>query len=87
MGFHNPFLKDGHIRFPDSGNLVRHVEKWGKIRGDNLAYQFIDFSTERDGVAKNLSWREFSARNKAVGKSWGAALARSNRLVVTTVKS
>ena len=67
MGFHNPFLKDGLIRFPDSGNLVRHVEKWAKVRGDNLAYQFIDFSTERDGVARNLGWRDFSARNKAVG--------------------
>ncbi|MET0318487.1 MAG: long-chain-fatty-acid--AMP ligase FadD32 [Rhodococcus fascians] len=67
MGFHNPFLKNGLIRFPDNGNLVRHVEKWAKVRGDALAYQFIDFSTERDGVARNLNWRDFSARNKAVG--------------------
>ena len=67
MGFHNPFLKDGLIRFPDNGNLVRHVEKWAKIRGDKLAYQFLDFSTERDGVARDLNWGDFSARNKAVG--------------------
>ncbi|MBJ7340833.1 long-chain-fatty-acid--AMP ligase FadD32 [Mycolicibacterium sp.] len=67
MGFHNPFLKDGLIRFPDNGNLVRHVEKWAKVRGDKIAYQFIDFSTERDGVARNLNWADFSARNKAVG--------------------
>jgi fatty acid CoA ligase FadD32 len=67
MGFHNPFLKDGHIRFPDNGNLVRHVEKWAKVRGDKLAYQFLDFSTERDGVARNLNWADFSARNRAVG--------------------
>ncbi len=67
MGFHNPFLKDGLIRFPDNGNLVRHVEKWAKVRGDKIAYQFIDFSTEREGVARNLNWGDFSARNKAVG--------------------
>ena len=67
MGFHNPFLKDGLIRFPDNGNLVRHVEKWAKVRGDKLAYQFLDFSTERDGVARNLTWADFSARNRAVG--------------------
>ncbi|MDP9165617.1 MAG: long-chain-fatty-acid--AMP ligase FadD32 [Actinomycetota bacterium] len=67
MGFHNPFLKDGLIRFPDNGNLVRHVEKWAKVRGDKTAYQFIDFSTERDGIARNLNWGDFSARNKAVG--------------------
>src|SRR3954452_13671816 len=67
MGFHNPFLKNGLIRFPDNGNLVRHVEKWAKVRGDKLAYQFLDFSTERDGVARNLNWADFSARNRAVG--------------------
>jgi fatty acyl-AMP ligase FadD32 len=67
MGFHNPFLKDGHIRFPDNGNLVRHVEKWAKVRGDKIAYQFLDFSTERDGVARNLNWADFSVRNRAVG--------------------
>lgn len=67
MGFHNPFLKDGQIRFPDNGNLVRHVEKWAKVRGDKLAYQFLDFSTEREGVQRNLTWSEFSRRNKAIG--------------------
>jgi len=33
MGFHNPFLKDGLLRFPDNGSIVRHVEKWAKVRG------------------------------------------------------
>src|ERR1700710_1657203 len=67
MGFHNPFLKDGLLRFPDNGSVVRHVEKWAKVRGDKLAYQFLDFSTERDGVARNLNWADFSKRNRAVG--------------------
>jgi fatty acid CoA ligase FadD32 len=43
------------------------VEKWAKVRGDGLAYRFLDFSTERDGVARDLTWAEFSARNRAVG--------------------
>jgi fatty acid CoA ligase FadD32 len=66
MGFHNPFLKDGQIRFPDNGSVVRHVEKWAKVRGDKLAYRFVDFSTERDGVEHDLHWADFSVRNKAV---------------------
>ncbi|MDT5286092.1 MAG: fatty acid CoA ligase FadD32 [Mycobacterium sp.] len=66
MGFHNPFLKDGQIRFPDNGSVVRHVEKWAKVRGDKLAYRFVDFSTERDGVEHDLNWADFSVRNKAV---------------------
>jgi len=67
MGFHNPFLKDGLIKFPDNGSVVKHVEKWAKVRGDKLAYRFLDFSVERDGVVRELNWAEFSVRNKAVG--------------------
>ena len=36
MAFHNPFLKDGLLRFPDNGSVVRHVEKWAKVRGTSL---------------------------------------------------
>jgi fatty acid CoA ligase FadD32 len=67
MAYHNPFIVNGRIRFPDNTDLVRHVEKWAKVRGDQLAYRFLDFSTERDGVAKDMSWAEFGARNRAVG--------------------
>jgi fatty acid CoA ligase FadD32 len=66
MGFHNPFLRDGQLRFPDNGSVVRHVEKWAKVRGDKLAYRFVDFSTERDGVRRELNWAQFSVRNRAV---------------------
>ena len=65
-GFHNPFLKDGLIKFPDNGSVVKHVEKWAKVRGDKLAYRFLDFSVERDGVARELNWADFGARNRAV---------------------
>ncbi|OBF30015.1 long-chain-fatty-acid--AMP ligase FadD32 [Mycobacterium sp. ACS4331] len=66
MAFHNPFIKDGRIVFPENASIVKHVETWAKVRGDSLAYRFLDFSTERDGVARDLTWSEFSARNKAV---------------------
>ncbi|MDY6997192.1 MAG: long-chain-fatty-acid--AMP ligase FadD32 [Actinomycetota bacterium] len=67
MAFHNPFIKDGLIKFPDNGSLVKHVERWARVRGDKLAYRFLDFSTERDGVARDLHWADFGARNRAVG--------------------
>jgi len=66
MPFHNPFIKDGRIVFPEGASLVRHVERWAKVRGDKLAYRFLDFSTERDGVAHDLRWADFGARNRAV---------------------
>ncbi|MCW2630302.1 long-chain-fatty-acid--AMP ligase FadD32, partial [Mycobacterium sp.] len=36
-------------------------------RGQHLAYRFLDFSTERDGVYQDLTWSQFSTRNRAVG--------------------
>jgi fatty acid CoA ligase FadD32 len=67
MAFHNPFIVNGKIRFPDNTNLVKHVERWAKVRGQKLAYRFLDFSTERDGVERDILWSDFSARNRAVG--------------------
>jgi fatty acid CoA ligase FadD32 len=67
MAYHNPFIKNGRITFPENTDLVRHIEKWAKVRGERLAYRFLDFSTERDGVAKDISWSAFGARNRAVG--------------------
>ncbi|UQX11113.1 long-chain-fatty-acid--AMP ligase FadD32 [Candidatus Mycobacterium methanotrophicum] len=67
MPYHNPFVVNGKIRFPENTDLVRHVEKWARVRGGQLAYRFLDFSTERDGVAKEISWADFCARNRAVG--------------------
>ena len=67
MPFHNPFIKDGRITFPEGASVVKHVERWAKVRGDKLAYRFLDFSTERDGVARELRWADFSTRNRAVG--------------------
>lgn len=67
MAYHNPYIVDGHIRFPDNTNLVMHVERWAKVRGQRVAYRFWDYSTERDGVAREMSWVDFAARNRAVG--------------------
>src|SRR5260370_25173734 len=67
MAYHNPFIVNGRIKFPDNTNLVRHVEKWARVRGDRLACRFLDFSTERDGIERDILWSDFSARNRAVG--------------------
>ncbi|BDB45701.1 MULTISPECIES: long-chain-fatty-acid--AMP ligase FadD32 [Mycobacterium] len=67
MAYHNPFVVNGKIKFPQNTNLVRHVEKWAKVRGQKLAYRFLDYSTERDGIERDILWSEFSARNRAVG--------------------
>ncbi|MDT5010702.1 MAG: fatty acid CoA ligase FadD32 [Mycobacterium sp.] len=64
----NPFIdkKTGRIKFPEGASIVRHVERWSQIRGDHLVYRFLDFSTERDGIERDMTWSTFSARNRAV---------------------
>ncbi|GAY15917.1 long-chain-fatty-acid--AMP ligase FadD32 [Mycobacterium sp. shizuoka-1] len=66
MPFHNPFIKNGLITFPEGASVVKHVERWAKVRGDKTAYRFLDFSVERDGVARELTWADFGTRNRAV---------------------
>lgn len=66
MAYHNPFIIDGRIKFPDTLSFARHIERWASVRGDRTIYRFLDFSTERDGVARDISWAEFSARNRAL---------------------
>ncbi len=82
MPFHNPFIKNGRITFPDNGSLVKHIERWAKVRGDKLAYRFLDFSTERDGVARDLNWADFSARNRAIGARLQQVTAPGDRVAI-----
>ncbi|MCV7226139.1 long-chain-fatty-acid--AMP ligase FadD32 [Mycolicibacterium komossense] len=82
MPFHNPFIKNGRITFPESASVVRHVERWAKVRGDKLAYRFLDFSTERDGVARDLRWAEFSVRNRAIGARLQQVTAPGDRVAI-----
>ena len=30
MAYHNPFIKNGKIKFPENTDIVRHVEKWAR---------------------------------------------------------
>jgi fatty acid CoA ligase FadD32 len=87
MVFHNPFLKDGQIVFPDNGNLVRHVERWAKVRGDKLAYRFLDFSIEREGIERDLHWAEFGARNRAVGARLQQVTQPNDRVAILCPQS
>jgi fatty acid CoA ligase FadD32 len=82
MAYHNPFIVNGRINFRENTNLVRHVEKWAKVRGDRLAYRFLDFSTERDGIARDISWADFSARNRAVGARLQQVTQPGDRIAV-----
>nr|WP_157079972.1 long-chain-fatty-acid--AMP ligase FadD32 [Skermania piniformis] len=56
----------GNIRIPEGRTLVDHVEKHTREEGDTLAYRYIDYSRERDGEYKDLTWDQFGRRLRAV---------------------
>jgi fatty acid CoA ligase FadD32 len=64
----SPYInkRTGRIEFPEGASMVRHVERWANARANNLVYRFLDFSTEREGVARDLTWAQFSLRNRAI---------------------
>ncbi|TGD89310.1 fatty-acid--CoA ligase [Mycolicibacterium sp. CH28] len=82
MPFHNPFIKNGRITFPEGASVVKHVERWAKVRGDKTAYRFLDFSTERDGVVRELRWADFGTRNRAVAARLQQVTAPGDRVAI-----
>ncbi len=56
----------GTIRIPGDQTLIDFVDKHSEANGDDLAYRFIDYSTEREGEYQELTWREFGVRLRAV---------------------
>ena len=87
--FVNPYIdkKTGRITFPEGASLVRHVERWAGTRGELGAYQFLDYSTERDGVARDLTWAEFSARNRAVAARLQQVCQPNDRVAILCPQS
>lgn len=88
MAFDNPFLDSaGHIKFPEDGSIVRHVEGWAESQGDSLAYRFLDFSTERDGAYIDITWSEFGARNRAVAARLQQVTKPGDRVAILAPQS
>ena len=66
MPFHNPFIKDGRITFPDNGNLVRHIERWAKVRGEQGRLPVPGFLRRARRRRARSELGHFSVRNRAV---------------------
>ncbi|AMT69178.1 long-chain-fatty-acid--AMP ligase FadD32 [Mycobacteroides immunogenum] len=88
MAFDNPFLDSaGHIKFPEDGSIVGHVEGFAQSQADSLAYRFLDFSTERDGEYIDITWSEFGARNRAVAARLQQVTKPGDRVAILAPQS
>jgi fatty acid CoA ligase FadD32 len=72
----------GNIHIPEGRTLIDHVEKHTRNDSDTLAYRYIDYSRERDGVANDLTWKEFGNRLRAVAARLQQVTKRGDRVAV-----
>src|SRR4029079_7049422 len=49
---------------------------------DKVAYRFLDFSTERDGVTRELNWAQFSVRNRAIAARLQQVTQEGDRVAI-----
>ncbi|MET8427438.1 long-chain-fatty-acid--AMP ligase FadD32 [Nocardia sp. NPDC004860] len=56
----------GNIKIPDNQTMVDLVDKHAAANGDELAYRYIDYSRERDGEYRDITWNRFGIRLRAV---------------------
>ena len=74
--------EDGYIFFRPGTTLVDFVERNARERADTLAYRFIDYSRERDGVVHELTWSQFGARLRAIGARLQHITKREDRVAI-----
>ncbi|MEU5876199.1 fatty acyl-AMP ligase [Spirillospora sp. NPDC047279] len=53
--------------------LIDRLGEWARLYPDGTAYTFVDYATDPDGVATDLTWAELDARSRAMA----AALRRT----------
>ncbi|RMI32973.1 fatty-acid--CoA ligase [Nocardia stercoris] len=58
--------EQGNIHIYNGVTLLELVDYHSRANGEALAYRFIDYSRERDGVTSELNWQQFATRLRAV---------------------
>ncbi|QCB49595.1 fatty-acid--CoA ligase [Rhodococcus sp. PAMC28707] len=74
--------ENGHIVIGEGKTLVRHVEVNVAKNADTLAYRFMDYSTERDGEAHELTWAQFGRRLRAVAARLQQVTSPGDRVAI-----
>ncbi|WP_327143115.1 long-chain-fatty-acid--AMP ligase FadD32 [Nocardia sp. NBC_01327] len=73
----------GNITIPEGRTLVDYVEKHTHGNdADDLAYRYIDYSRESDGVYQDLTWSQFGVRLRAVAARLQQVTKRGDRVAI-----
>ena len=73
---------DGHIEIPAGITLTSCLEHNMVALGDEVAYRYLDFSTDPDGHAIELTWSQLGTRVRAVAARLQQISARGDRVAI-----
>ncbi|HEX2314509.1 MAG TPA: fatty acyl-AMP ligase [Thermomonospora sp.] len=66
----------------DRTPLINRLARWAREFPDDRAYTFVDYATDVDGVAIDLTWRELDERARAVAAAIGRVCEPGRRVAI-----
>lgn len=72
----------GNIKTPQGVTLISLIDRNIANVGDAVAYRFLDYSRSPDGVADEVTWRQFGVRLEAIGARIQQVAGRGERVAI-----
>ncbi|MGE5698256.1 MAG: fatty acyl-AMP ligase [Candidatus Sericytochromatia bacterium] len=72
----------GGVQLPPDTTLISLIDRNVENVGDALAYRYLDYSRAPDGLAVELTWKQFGVRLDAIGAHVQQAASRGERVAV-----
>ena len=82
VGFEEFIDEYGQIKLPDGSTLLDHLEQHTASNGDELAYRYIDYSSNRDGDVDELTWAQFGVRLRAIAARLQQVTSPGDRVAI-----
>jgi acyl-CoA synthetase (AMP-forming)/AMP-acid ligase II len=82
IDFEDCFDTAGEIALPDGVTLASCLDRSVAELGDGLAYRYLDYTRDGDGLAVDLTWNQLGARLRAVGARLQQATGPGDRVAI-----
>lgn len=76
------FNEAGEVVLTPEATLVNFVEQHSRNNAGELAYRYVDYSADRDGVVHELTWERFGIRVRAVAGRLQQVAKKGDRVAI-----
>lgn len=74
--------EDGSFYVDDEANIVECIERNSKYSAEQLAYRYIDYSKDREGVNHDLNWQQMGVRVRAIAARLQQVAKKGDRVAI-----